>query len=649
MKTIRLTFLFFISITFLFCSRNQTENSNSIYSPIIDRINKKYDQAKNKQSSTIKRFKSIDEAISISKQNQIDSLLLKSISYKSTLYGVKKDYTNAIKTTEDLIAISNRLKDTSYLAKAYGKFGRYYYKQDKITEAYKHYYKSLNLYKAIKDSIKVAKQLRSIADIEKSFGDFISSEATCFRALKYLDTIQNPTQVAELYQIIAITAREQEDYKNALKYNERAIQLTKSKAHRNVYKNTKGVIYQKMKKYYDAINVYEGLITDSLVITKPKEKARILSNLAFTKSKLNYNWAKKELLEALKIRKKEKDIKGLIASNIHLSKYHIGKNKDSALEYANKAYEISKELKSISSIVESLDLIIEIESKSLNQLLEYKKISDSINSSNNLSKNQFARIRYETEEKEKENLILKTENTQNALSLQKKENESILYAGSGVLILISSFFIFFYLQTKHRKEKILERHSTEKRLSKKLHDEVGNDVFYLMSQLQQETHRSANSANNEIIHGLDAVYHKVRDFSRDHKIETGSEYGDELLSLLNSYGNQNIKVFTNTQKDDFWETVADYKKVELYWVLKELLTNMKKHSQATIVSVVITKEKKNIIVKYTDNGIGMDLNATQKHKNGLHNVENRIKDMKGTITFETKPQEGFKASIEFAP
>ena len=163
-----------------------------------------------------------------------------------------------------------------------------------------------------------------------------------------------------------------------------------------------------------------------------------------------------------------------------------------------------------------------------------------------------------------------------------------------------------------------------------------------------ETETSPNANKNNVIQGLDAVYHKVRDFSRDNTVETGPEYEYELRSLLNSYGNNKTRIITNKLENDFWSVVSDYKKTELYWILKELLTNMKKHSEATIVSINITKEKKTIVVKYADNGKGADLSNLSQKMNGLSNVRNRIKDIKGTITFDTKPNKGFKSVIKFS-
>ena len=89
------------------------------------------------------------------------------------------------------------------------------------------------------------------------------------------------------------------------------------------------------------------------------------------------------------------------------------------------------------------------------------------------------------------------------------------------------------------------------------------------------------------------------------------------------------------------DTVSEIKKTTLYRVLQELMTNMKKHSQANIVVVVFSQKNKKVTINYNDNGIG----TTLKKHNGLQNVENRIQSVNGTITFTSTVNKGFKANI----
>jgi signal transduction histidine kinase len=87
--------------------------------------------------------------------------------------------------------------------------------------------------------------------------------------------------------------------------------------------------------------------------------------------------------------------------------------------------------------------------------------------------------------------------------------------------------------------------------------------------------------------------------------------------------------------------VPEIKKITLYRVLQELMTNMKKHSNATLVALTFNHAKKKITVEYSDNGVG----CTIKKHVGLQNAENRIKTIKGTIIFDSQTNQGFKTKI----
>ncbi|MNF04794.1 Sensor histidine kinase ComP [compost metagenome] len=73
------------------------------------------------------------------------------------------------------------------------------------------------------------------------------------------------------------------------------------------------------------------------------------------------------------------------------------------------------------------------------------------------------------------------------------------------------------------------------------------------------------------------------------------------------------------------------------------MVNMKKHSKASLVVIKFESDPKSILIHYTDNGIGCEKEKISK--NGLQNMEHRIQTVKGTIEFETEPDNGFKARI----
>jgi signal transduction histidine kinase len=73
------------------------------------------------------------------------------------------------------------------------------------------------------------------------------------------------------------------------------------------------------------------------------------------------------------------------------------------------------------------------------------------------------------------------------------------------------------------------------------------------------------------------------------------------------------------------------------------MVNMKKHSEASVVSIKFNSNSNSLFIDYSDIGKGCE--KSKIIKNGLQNMENRILALKGTITFDTEPNKGFKVKI----
>jgi len=75
--------------------------------------------------------------------------------------------------------------------------------------------------------------------------------------------------------------------------------------------------------------------------------------------------------------------------------------------------------------------------------------------------------------------------------------------------------------------------------------------------------------------------------------------------------------------------------------LQELMTNMKKHSQASLVILTMKDVKNKLQITYSDDGVGCEINKS----NGLLNAENRINSLNGKLILHSNKNEGFKATI----
>lgn len=489
------------------------------------------------------------------------------------------------------------------------------------------------------DTLKVIFDLRILASIEYKFGRLHKSDATAVAALQLIESMKTSSDTVEpkigILNHLGLVSYELGNYDRALELYERVLKIAENPQQINIVHNNKANTYLKKKKYKLSIDEFEKVYHNSLKFDNKLEIARSLDNLGFTKSKLNFNDALTNMLAALKIRENQQNINEIFVSYRHLSEYFVERKKmKKAKYYANKAYDLAIKTNNPSYKLESLSLLLNAETE-LN-VIAYKKLSDSIRIAKLKNKNTFASMQYDYIEEKRKADDAKLKLTESKLKEEKQKRYKIIYLGISSFILLCSIFLYFILKSRHKKEKLVEVYTTETRISKKVHDEVANDIYHVMTKLQNNS-----TINAAILDGLEDIYTKTREISKENSTIDVHKNFDELLNdLLLSYKSKTINIITKNISKVDWSKVSNEKKTALYRVLQELMTNMKKHSKASIVVLTFNQGKK-LNINYNDNGVG----CIFKKDNGLQNVENRIKAIHGTVTFESKPNQGFKVKI----
>ena len=158
-----------------------------------------------------------------------------------------------------------------------------------------------------------------------------------------------------------------------------------------------------------------------------------------------------------------------------------------------------------------------------------------------------------------------------------------------------------------------------------------------MTKLQSDAMTS-----NSLMDDLESIYDKTRDISRENSmIDVDGDFRQLLKDLFLGYKSATLNIITKYGPLLQWDDVSTLKKMAIYRVLQELITNTKKHSQASIALIEFSKSPKGLSIVYKDNGAGGAL----KSKNGLQNVESRIEALNGTVTFSSEANKGFTAHI----
>jgi signal transduction histidine kinase len=505
--------------------------------------------------------------------------------------------------------------------------------ENDLNSAYTYYENQINKNLVTNDTIAAIRSLRYFASAQFDLGLLYEAEVSAVKAfLLVKDLPINPitNEIKKgLNNQIGVVYRELENTEKAIAYNKRSLSFSANAGDSLTLRNNLANVYLDMGEFELAEQELQLVYKRRLKLDDTFELARALDNLSFVQGKLNLPSALKNAQIALDMRLELKDTKGLFSSYRHLTYYYLDRNeKTQAREYAEKCYEIAKSLKSSSFLVEALSFFVALDDEP--KVIAYKRITDSISTAKQLKQNKYAAMKFDlSEEKEK------TEVTKLLNEAQKRK--TLVAQGIGVIVLLSGIFFFFILRMNHRKENIKQIYKTEARISKKLHDEVANDVYHVMSKLQNK-----DSDQEQVLDDLEDIYKRTRDISKENSIIDLDEHFEVTLSdLLLSYQSSDTTIITKNITKIDWNVVSEIKKTTLYRVLQELMTNMKKHSHATLVAVVFSSTNNKIKIDYTDNGAGCDL----KKQNGLRNTENRIETIKGTISFESEKDNGFKATI----
>lgn len=519
-----------------------------------------------------------------------------------------------------------------------------YYNAKKFDSAFFYYNKSKELFVKEKDSNYVAYNLIRLTKIQQIFGDYISSEETLTEALDY--TKNNTEYVFAIHNLLGIVAKELKNYDDAITSYKTILKTVKEPLTRVTPLNNIATVYIEQQKYPDAIRILEPILISNTLDNFPRKKAIIIDNLGFAYYKNNQlEKGFKLMQEGLSIRIKQNDWYGSIESYLHLADYYQNINSQKSKENALLAYNQAKKTQSIDEQLEALSfLMLQNTEKGVNpHSKRYVYLNDSIKKVRNNAKNQFAKIRYDSKKATLESIKYKAEKTEIALQLQTQKNQTYLL-GFGFMFLMTAIgFLISYFKNKNKQIRLQEAYATETRISKKLHDELANDVFYTMTFA--ETQDLQNPVKKEtLLENLDKIYNRTRNISKENSpIDTNVDFEYHLKQMLNNYKTNILEIIIKNGNPIDWSKIDADKKIAIQRVLQELMINMKKYSQANFVIIGFNTLQNNIVIDYSDNGIG----CSQKSilKGGLQNAENRIHTVNGIFTFDTNPDKGFKAKI----
>lgn len=108
-----------------------------------------------------------------------------------------------------------------------------------------------------------------------------------------------------------------------------------------------------------------------------------------------------------------------------------------------------------------------------------------------------------------------------------------------------------------------------------------------------------------------------------------------------------LEIILESEPDDLGLPVDTER--ELYYVLREALTNVTRHSHASKVEIQLRRENGTLEGSLTDNGVGFNLESTKTRSGlGLPAMEQRIKKVGGELWVKSSPGQGTNLTFAIA-
>ncbi|MEM7087346.1 MAG: ATP-binding protein [Bacteroidota bacterium] len=649
--------LYTVLTLFLTFSCKEGKEPNSVlakaYAP-QDSILSLLDQYKDKTHPDRKLL--LTKACSIAEREGLDSLWLVSTHKLSNVIYREGDYQTFKKLSSVYLTTAQEVGDSLHLARAHYKLGSFYFKFFVYDSAFFYFNKAKELFVNQKDSLQVGSNLLNMSIIQTNVGDYYGSESTAIEALDYLKFEGNTKYLAAVYNNLGIVSNELKQYQDALFWYEQCKPYTRNSKERIVLLNNIGIVHRNMEKYKAALVSFNEARRQVDIAQYPLVEAMVLDNIGYTRFLGNEKGAFSIMQRAYIIRQKKKSTNGSIVSQLHLGAFFAATGEQrKAIDYFEEAYRGARSIGDVKNTLKALLLLSQNTADRI-YLKEYNKLQDSVIENERILKHEFARIKYRTNEKERQNFILQQKNATQMVTVEKQKRSAQLLTTTIVLLAILLIAGALYYRQRQRLQKqniaiatLKARADEQDLLAMFLHEDISSDILNGLQRGDRLQKTAYHGEWEKVLLLFEQAYSKVRKISQKMSVQHFGiiSFKKKVTSLC-----QQVHLNTDLQIDisglDLveWKLAPEEIKVAIYGILQESLNNVQKHAKASMVKIVFALEGKYLMLQIEDDGIGYVHNVHEGI--GLLHMRKRVKEMNGSFRIEKRVPSGTTIKINIS-
>ncbi|MFH7013671.1 tetratricopeptide repeat protein [Flavobacterium sp. FlaQc-52] len=481
------------------------------------------------------------------------------------------------------------------------------------------------------------------------------------------------------YLEIANTYMSNNDFKNAIVYNKKAIAVIRlhgNKEQLAINLLNTGFSYYRLNELDSALSLYNEAAPIFDEIDLEIGKAYTIGNRALVYWKQGkYAIAEKDLLRAITMLDLLGDTFGMADYHNQLGRiYSELKQTEKAINHTLKALNMAKVLDLKEQIRDAallLSELYEVEKdypKAFTYQSQYIAYKDSIE--NTEATKQLANLRtdFEVTQKEKEIALL-----------EKRQLSNRIYIIVTVFLLLFAILLLLYFRQRFKNTRLMahnERNQHDEKIKKLLNTQETKTLQSMVQGQENERKRIARELHNHfgsllatIKVNLNAIDEKsisnhqtltilvdqactdIRNLSHELNMGISDNFGlVPALKELTAHLQQVNGLEVEFKAAMCQEQMSSENEIIVYRIVQELVSNVLKHAGATKLSILLTCfDDENLInILVQDNGKGF--NVTEKSKEisgmGLKTLKEIIFNLQGDIKFDSNPASGTTVNID---
>ncbi len=542
--------------------------------------------------------------------------------------------------------------------------------------------KSLEIKIELEDSLGMADSFNNMGIAYDELGKYNLSLTQYFKALRLYESFPDQQfSVAMVLGNIGIVYKKQKEYAQVLEYYQRALTIyeeQKSDFGITVTKGNIGSVFLHLKKFEEAITYSEEALEGFKSVGYLRYVPYMKSNMGIAYDSLGQIDEARQLYEeAIKEHEAHDNDYELSNTLILLSaNYNASKDFSKSVNAAERAYEIANKINALEFKTRALYEWSNALAGTGNYTAAYHKISlqnslkDSLFEENKTKQIFELQTEYETEKKEQQIMLQESQLAEQNAALQR--NRILLIASILAIIFIVALAMLQRSRLRKKQQLRLQEaklqareaeinatiSSQEKeraRYARDLHDGFGQMISILNMNLKNLKDGAKPNERQEVFEAsakvIDDMYDELKNICFDLMPQTLIKHGlESALKEFTERINQAGKIHIELNTFGLDGRLTEIQEISLYRISQEWINNILKYSDASKITLQITKDEGEITLLIEDDGSGFEKSLLTTGKgNGWKNLNTRTNLIQGQLELETTPERRGNTLIVNAP